>query len=118
MTENHSSATVMPEFKSLKYERPSVDRFREVVREVRLRIMTSQDPDVAAEALLEYEKELSKFDTAYALCNILHDMDTSNDYYTEELEFFDEASASVSELSAAVLTGMLNCPCADQLRAK
>ncbi len=118
MTENHSPATVMPEFKSLKYERPSVDRFREVVREVRLRIMTSQDPDVAAEALLEYEKELSKFDTAYALCNILHDMDTSDDYYTEELEFFDEASASVSELSAAVLTGMLNCPCADQLRAK
>ena len=109
---------LMPFFKNIKYVRPSVEEFTEVVRDVRLKLMTSQDPDQAFEAIMEYEKQLSKFDTAFALCMILHDLDTSNEFYGDELEFFDEANASVAELCSAVLTGILDCPCADKLREK
>ncbi len=108
----------MPDFKDIKYVRPSVDDFTAYVKEVRLKLMTCQDIDVASEIILEYEKRVSGFDTQYALCNILHDLDTSDEFYSDELEFFDEAFATVSELSAAVLTSLLNCPCADQLKDK
>ena len=108
----------MPDFKNIKYVRPDVEEFTEFVRDVRLKLMTCQDVDVASQIILDYEKHVSSFDTQYALCNILHDLDTSDEYYTDELEFFDEAFATVSELTAAVLTSLLNCPCADQLRVK
>ena len=108
----------MPDFKDIKYVRPSVEDFTEYVKGVRLKLMTCKDVDVASEIILEYEKRVSGFDTQYALCNILHDIDTSNEFYSDELEFFDEAFATVSELSAAVLTSLLNCPCADQLKEK
>lgn len=111
-------AGLMPDFKNIKYERPDVEAFTELVKELRLKIMTCQDVDSASDILLRYEKEMSRFDTAYALCNILHDIDTADEFYTNELEFFDEASATVSELSSAMLTSMHNCPCADALRSK
>ena len=108
----------MPDFKDIKYVRPSVEDFTEYVKEVRLKLMTCKDVDAASDIILEYEKRVSGFDTQYALCNILHDIDTSNEFYSDELEFFDEAFATVSELSAAVLSSLLNCPCADQLKEK
>lgn len=108
----------MPDFKNIKYERPSVEEIKDCVRDTRLKLMTSQDEEVAATVMLDFEKLISKFDTQYALCNILHDLDTSNEFYTNELEFFDEAFAEVSELSSAMLTCMLNCPCADKLKER
>ena len=109
---------MMPDFKSIKYERPDITEFEELVKSLRLKLMTSQDIDIAMDSILEYEKHLSRFDTMYALCNILHDLDTSDDFYTEELEFFDEAFAKASELSSIVLTSLLSCPCADEIRAR
>ncbi len=108
----------MPDFKNIKYVRPSVEEITNYVRDSRLKLMTSQDPDIAAGVMLDFEKLISKFDTQYALCNILHDLDTSDEFYTTELEFFDEAFAQVSELSAAMLTCMLNCPCSDKLKER
>ena len=108
----------MINFNDIKYERPSVDEFKERVQNIRFKLMTSQDLENAEAAIFEYEKYISRFNTAYSLCNILHDLDTSNDFYVEELEFFDEAIPTISELSSAVLSVMLNCPCAEQLKKK
>ena len=108
----------MIDFKNIEYVRPSLEDFKEKVQNIRFRLMTSQEVEAAESAIFEYEKLMSKFDTAYALCNILHDLDTSNEFYTDELEFYDEAIPTVSELSSGVLSILLNCPCAEQLRLK
>ena len=115
--ENTANSSV-PDFKDLNYTRPDLDKFTEIVRNVRLRLMTAKTIEAADEALGEYEIAISSFDTQYALCQILHDLDTSNEFYNEEMEFFDEAGARVQELSSAVLSGLLTCPCADSLKAK
>ena len=115
--ENTANSSV-PDFKELNYTRPDLDKFTETVRNVRLRLMTAKTIEAADEALGEYEIAISSFDTQYALCQILHDLDTSNEYYNTEMEFFDEAGARVQELSSAVLSGLLTCPCADSLKAK
>lgn len=108
----------MLDFSSLKYERPNVDTFKEVVQSTRLKLMSARDPEIAFAALLEYQKELSKFDTQVCLCNILHDLDTSNQFYTDEVAFCDEASANISELCSAVSSVLLSSPCADELKKK
>ncbi|MCR4766874.1 MAG: M3 family oligoendopeptidase [Saccharofermentans sp.] len=115
--ENTANSSV-PDFKELNYTRPDLDKFTETVRNVRLRLMTAKTIEAADEALGEYEIAISNFDTQYALCQILHDLDTSNEFYNTELEFFDEASARVQELSSAVLSGLLTAPCADGLKVK
>ena len=117
MTDNTPNSSV-PDFNELKYTRPDLDKFTETVRNVRLRLMTAKTIEAADEALGEYEIAVSSFDTQYALCQILHDLDTSNEFYNTEMEFFDEASARVQELCSAVLSGLLTCPCADLLKVK
>ena len=108
----------MHHFRDIKYKRPDVEELTSQVKDLRLKLMTATDEETANSVILEYEKLVSAFDTQYALCNILHDLDTSDEFYTDELEFFDEASANVSELSAAMLSSLLNCPCADALKER
>ncbi len=111
----HSS---LPDFSSIKYTRPDIEAYTELVKDVRLRLMTAQTAEQAMEAMNEYEDAMSSFDTAYALCTVLHDLDTSNEFYTAENDFFDENLAMVSELSSAVLSTLLTCPAADKIREK
>ncbi len=108
----------MPDFKDIKYVRPDVDAISESFKSLRLRLMTAQDVNIASDILMEYEKLIIDFNTQYELCNILHDLDTSNEFYSDELEFFDRSTAELSELSSAMLTVMANCPCADELKEK
>ena len=76
--ENTTNSSV-PDFKELKYTRPDLDKFTETVKAVRLRLMTAKTIEAADEAISEYEIAISSFDTMYALCQILHDLDTSNE---------------------------------------
>ena len=115
---DNTANSSVPDFKDLKYIRPDLETFTETVQNVRLRLMTAKTIEAADEALGEYEIAVSSFDTQYALCQILHDLDTSDEFYNTEMEFFDEASARVQELSSAVLSGLLTCPCADLLKVK
>ena len=108
----------MPDFKDIKYERPDVDAISERFKSLRLKLMTAKDVNQASDILMEYEKLIIGFNTQYELCNILHDLNTSDEFYSDELEFFDQASAELSELSSAMLTVMVNCPCADALKKK
>lgn len=108
----------MLDFSSLKYERPDVEHFKEVVQSTRLKLMSARDPEIAFAALLEFEKEQSNFDTQVCLCNILHDLDTSNQFYADEVAFCDEASANISELCSAVSSVLLSSPCAEALKEK
>ena len=113
--ENTTNSSV-PDFKELKYTRPDLDKFTETVKAVRLRLMTAKTIEAADEAISEYEIAISSFDTQYALCQILHDLDTSNEFYNNEMEYFDEATAKVQEITSAVLSVSLTAHCDDSLR--
>ncbi len=111
------SINSMPDFTDIKYERPDIDAFMALVKSLRLKLMTTKDVEVAKEVLFEYEKNLSHIFTQFELCNILHDLDTSNEFYSDELECFEEISAKVEEMASGVMSVMLNCPCSGELRA-
>ena len=45
----------VPDFKDVKYIRPDLDKFTELVRGVRLKLMTAKTVEAADEAIGEYE---------------------------------------------------------------
>lgn len=108
----------MPDFKDIKYERPDIEEFETNIKSLRFKLMSTRDIEIAQDALFEYEKYVSKFNTAYALCNILHDLDTSDKFYTEELEYCEEIAARVEELCSGIMSVMLSCPCAEELKER
>ncbi len=106
----------MPDFKSITYQRPSLELFRECVMRVRLKIMTAHSPEVIEGALVEFQKALGEFETAAALCRIRHDLNTKDAYYQAELAFFEEAEPMVSELSSGLYSALLNSEIAESLK--
>ena len=108
----------MPNFADIPYERPSLTEFRDVVLRVRLRIMTSHSAEIVEAALTEFQKELSRFDTCSQLAMIRHDLDTRDPHFQEEIGFYEEAAAVVSELSASVYTLLLSSDASDELKKK
>jgi M3 family oligoendopeptidase len=84
----------------------------------RLRLMTSKDIDIIESAMADFQKQLSRFYTAEALCRIRHDQNTSNPFYLNELTYFEESEPAVSELSAAVYSMLLNSEIKELLREK
>ncbi len=108
----------MPNYRKLVYERPSLEVFRECAMKTRLRLMTSKDTDIVESALADFQKQLSRFYTAEALCQIRHDQDTSNPFYLKELSYFEESEPAVSDLSAAVYSMLLSSEIKESLREK
>ena len=98
----------MPAFGEIKYERPSVEVFRECVMRVRLRIMAARTAEVVEAAFMEFQKEYSHFETAMTMCMIRHSMNVKDDFYLGEVEFFEEASPVVSELATSVYKALAN----------
>ncbi|HPE39008.1 MAG TPA: M3 family oligoendopeptidase [Bacillota bacterium] len=108
----------MPMFSDIPYERPSLDDFREIAMSVRLKLMTARDADVVENALLSFQRALSAFDTASTLSSIRHDCDTSDAFYTQEVDFYDESYPIVSELASGVYSAMLSSSIRDQLEER
>lgn len=108
----------MPNYRKLAYERPSLDTFRECAMKTRLRLMTSKDINLVESALADFQKQLSRFYTAEALCRIRHDQNTGNPFYLNEMTYFEESEPVVSELSAAVYSMLLSSEINESLREK
>lgn len=108
----------MPSFTNISYERPSLDSIRDCVLRTRLKMMTAHSSETIEASILEFQKEISRFETAYALCNIRHDLNTLDPFYKEEITFYEEAGAVVSDLTASVYTLLLSSTLSDELKAK
>ena len=108
----------MPKFSDIQYTRPSVEAFRECAMSTRLKLMAARDPDVAENALMIFQREMSAFDTAFTLCMIRHDLDTSDAFWNDEMDFFDEHYPVVSELSAGVYAALLHSEIRSQLEER
>lgn len=108
----------MPNYRKLVYERPSLDAFRECAMKTRLRLMTSKDIELNDSSLADFQKQLSRFYTAEALCRIRHDQNTANPFYLNELNYYEESEPAVSELCAAVYSMLLSSDIKEALKEK
>ena len=108
----------MPKFSEIEYSRPSVEQFRECAMSTRLKLMAARDADVVETAIMAFQREVSAFDTAYTICMIRHDLDTVDQFWNDEMDFFDENYPVISDLSASVYTALLHSEIKDELIEK
>ncbi|MBR5425137.1 MAG: M3 family oligoendopeptidase [Clostridiales bacterium] len=105
----------MPKFSEVKYVRPSVEQFRECAEDTRKKLKEAKDPDTVETAIMAFQRAMSAFDTAYTICMIRHDLDTVDQFWNDEMDFFDENYPVISDLSADVYTAMLESEIRDEL---
>ena len=108
----------MPKFSEIEYVRPSVEQFRECAMSTRLKLMAARDPEAAETAIMAFQREMSAFDTAYTICMIRHDLDTADQFWNDEMDFFDENYPVISDLSATVYTALLHSEIRTELEEK
>ena len=105
----------MPKFSEIEYKRPSVEQFRECAMSTRLKLMAARDADVVENSIMSFQREMSAFDTAFTICMIRHDLDTSDPFWNEEMDFFDENYPVISDLSAGVYAALLHSEIREEL---
>ena len=108
----------MPKFSEIEYKRPSVEQFRECAMSTRLKLMAARDADVVENSIMSFQREMSAFDTAFTICMIRHDLDTSDPFWNEEMDFFDENYPIISDLSAGVYAALLHSEIREELEER
>ncbi len=95
-------------FKDYKYERPNIDAFVKKGEELVENI-------IASENILDLEKYIDEFltmtghiETMDSLCSVRNSINTKDEFYDKEQEFFSENSPSVSNIETKFEKALVN----------
>lgn len=94
-------------FKDIPYERPNLAEVGACITDLVERLTTAQDYAAAREAFLAYEQLHREVDTLHTLVYIRHSIDTRDDFYQAEQDFWDEASPKLMTYKNAWTKAML-----------
>lgn len=84
-------------FSEMKYERPSLDDLKEKYHNISADFSKCGDACQQYDLILEYEKLCGKYNTMYTLAYIRNSIDTNDEFYDKEVEFFDNSNPVVQE---------------------
>lgn len=88
----------MKEFKDFEYVRPNLDQVKEdLTKEIDI-INTSNNLEEVKKAILDFNKIAGHFQTMETITSIRHSIDTTDEFYDKENEFFDENGPYISEI--------------------
>lgn len=84
-------------FNEYQYERPDVKAFELTFKELLSQFTSAGTYEEQDQAMTEINKQRSKFDTLEQLVSIRHSIDTNDEFYKAEQDFFDENGPVVQE---------------------
>lgn len=87
----------MMKFNEYVYERPDVDAFGNKFKDLLNGFTSAATYEEQDLAMTEINKLRSKFDTLQQIVSIRHSIDTNDEFYKEEQDFFDEKGPIVQE---------------------
>ncbi|MCB0589046.1 MAG: M3 family oligoendopeptidase, partial [Phaeodactylibacter sp.] len=76
-------------FEHFQYERPQFDRFSASFREELSHFRQASSAEEQGEALARINGLRNEFTSMYNICHIRHTMDTRDEFYEKENEYFD-----------------------------
>ena len=77
-------------FETYQYTRPEFDAFSDTFRQSLQRFETARSYEEQDRALSQINELRTEFTSMYNICHIRHTMDTENEFYEKENEFFDQ----------------------------
>lgn len=79
----------MTKFSDFEYQRPDTENFKKEFSQHLEAFKTADNLDTQKEAILALNQLRSNFDSMYSLASVRHSIDTTNEFYEKENEFFD-----------------------------
>ena len=88
----------MKEFKDFEYKRPDLEATKEELKKEIEIINTSDDLEEVKKAIFAFYKISGHFDTMATIASVRHSIDTTDEFYDQEEEFFNENSPYIEEI--------------------
>ena len=100
----------MTKFKDMKYVRPDAEGLKSSYCELTKRLREAESYAEAKEVFLEKETLDKHVSTASTLASVRHSIDTRDEFYDEEIDFWDEVGPEFEEYEQAWIDAMLTSP--------
>ncbi len=97
-------------FSEMAYERPDLQALKDQMAELTGRLRSAKDYAEAKQAFLENEELGKHISTSSTLASIRHDIDTRDEFYDAEVNFWNSAMPELEEYSQAWTKAMLESP--------
>ena len=105
-------------FSEMPYKRPDPEEIIKKTQDLTERFKNAKTFEEAHEVFLEYEKEEKLVDTVSTLAYVRHSIDTRDEFYDEEIDFWDEIGPELEEYEQAWINAMLESPFRKDFEAK
>jgi M3 family oligoendopeptidase len=102
-------------YSQFPYERIDLDAVLAQTEDIRQKLENAENYDTFLEAFKENDKLLRHISTLESLASTRHTIDTNDEFYAAESDFFDEVMPVISTAQTAVAKTVLNSPYAKQL---
>lgn len=104
-------------FHSYQYVRPDLENVK-VELDNLLQKLQKYDKESFAIAFSEYNQKRDELTSFASICEIRHTINTEDDFYNNEQEFWDEASPELQSYDSRFYEILWNCPFRDELEEK
>lgn len=81
----------MRKFNDIEYKRPDFKQLKKRLRAITKAVQNAPDVQVLSELLLQSTQVLNTAETSYSLAYIRNTMDTTNPFYSAEIQFYNKA---------------------------
>lgn len=105
-------------FKDYKYERLDIEKIKEQVGDLLTQFEQAKSFEIQDKVMSEISKIRNKFETMENLVYIRHSIDTNDEFYDKENEFFDEVSPIFQGLNVDYYKVLVKSKFKDQLKDK
>ena len=105
-------------FEDFKYQRPDFEQFSAVFEKNLLSFQEADTAPAQDQALSAINIQRAEFMTMYNICYIRHTMDTNNEFYEKENQFYDQQMPTYGSLVNRFYKALLKSPFRQQLEEK
>lgn len=95
-------------FKDMPYTRPNMDKVKESFNKFMDDFKNAKDSSREIEIIYDYDEFFKKLFTTITLCEVRNSIDTRDEFYEKEKEFFDENTPIIQSLSTKMNETILN----------
>ena len=103
-------------FSEMTYERPNIGNLKARMADRVEQMQQVGSYRGAENALLGMEQLMSSYETACSLVHIRHSLDTTDEFYAEETDFFDKIGPEIEEYAHQWKQALVDCPYRDRLQ--
>ena len=105
-------------FSEYSYTRPDIDSLRGRFLELVKTFETAENAEAQMDIMDKINLLRSEFDTSYQLCSIRHSIDTRDEFYNKEQDFFDENLPQFEEVTSIYYKALINSKFRSELEEK